>query len=71
MAVFIRCSLMRLSVPLETIIRDELSAKQASAYEWFWLQQYPTIVASFVHLLEREPQFNAATTMYGAICDFY
>ncbi|CAA6668480.1 unnamed protein product [Spirodela intermedia] len=61
--VFVQRSLMRLSVPLETMIRDELSAKQASAYEWFWTQQYPTVVASFVHLLEREPQFQAATTI--------
>ncbi|MQL77671.1 hypothetical protein Taro_010084 [Colocasia esculenta] len=56
--------LMRQSVPLETMIRDELSAKQPSVYDWFWSQQYPAVVTTFVNLIERDPQFAAAT----AIC---
>ncbi|XP_078447113.1 uncharacterized protein LOC144715999 isoform X2 [Wolffia australiana] len=61
--VFVQRSLIKLSVPLETMIRDEVSSKEASAYDWFWSQQYPTVVSYFVNLLEREPQFQAATSL--------
>ncbi|XP_058088790.1 uncharacterized protein LOC131235589 isoform X2 [Magnolia sinica] len=61
--VFVQRSLSRQSAPLDTLIRDELSAKQPEAYEWFWSQQHPVVVTTFVNYFERDPRFTAATTV--------
>ncbi|KEH24161.1 uncharacterized protein [Medicago truncatula] len=50
--VFVQRSLLRLSAPLESIIREKLSAKQPKAYEWFWSKQVPAVVASFINKFE-------------------
>ncbi|KAK1300350.1 hypothetical protein QJS10_CPB13g01513 [Acorus calamus] len=63
--IFVQRSLLKQSSPLESLIREELSAKQPGAYEWFWDQQHPMVVTNFINLLEREPHFNAATTLFS------
>ncbi|KAF8396380.1 hypothetical protein HHK36_017997 [Tetracentron sinense] len=63
--VFVQRSLLRQSAPLESIIRDELSAKQSEAYEWFWSEKLPMVVTTFVNYFERDPHFTAATTVFG------
>ncbi|XP_077241312.1 uncharacterized protein LOC143881873 isoform X2 [Tasmannia lanceolata] len=63
--VFVQRSLLRQSAPLESLIRDELSAKQPEAYEWFWSQQHPMIVTTFVNYFEKDPRFTAASTVCG------
>lgn len=62
--VFVQRSLLRQSAPLESIIRDKLLAKQPEAYDWFWSEQVPLVVTTFVDYFERDPRFIAAT----AIC---
>ncbi|KAL5060312.1 hypothetical protein RYX36_031916 [Vicia faba] len=50
--VFVQRSLLRLSAPLESLIREKLSAKQPKAYDWFWSKQVPVVVASFINKIE-------------------
>lgn len=54
-------SLLRLSAPLESVIREKLSGKQSVLFEWFWSQKIPVVVATFVNHFERDPRFRAAT----------
>ncbi|KNA08959.1 hypothetical protein SOVF_158000 [Spinacia oleracea] len=54
-------SLLRLSAPLESIIREKLSGKQSVLFEWFWSQKIPVVIATFVNHFERDPRFRAAT----------
>lgn len=61
---FCQCSLLRVSAPLESLIRDKLSAKQPEAFECFWSKQVPVSVTSFVNYFEGDPCFTAATAMY-------
>ncbi|KAI3871956.1 hypothetical protein MKX03_016729 [Papaver bracteatum] len=63
--VFVQRSLLRQCAPLENLIKDELSAKQPEAYEWFWSDQLPMVVTTFVNYFERDPRFVAATSIYG------
>ncbi|MCL7031229.1 hypothetical protein MKW94_008629 [Papaver nudicaule] len=63
--VFVQRSLLRQCAPLENLIKDELSAKQPEAYEWFWSDQLPMVVTTFVNYFERDPRFIAATSIYG------
>lgn len=62
--VFVQRSLLRQSAPLESVIRDELSAKQPEVYEWFWSEQVPAVVTSFVNYFEKDQRFAAATAVY-------
>ncbi|KAF6165830.1 hypothetical protein GIB67_012727 [Kingdonia uniflora] len=62
--VFVHRSLSRQSAPLESLIRDELAAKQPEAYEWFWSEQLPMVVTTFVNYFERDPRFTAATAIF-------
>lgn len=55
------CSLLRLSAPLESTIREKLSGKQSVLFDWFWSQKIPVVVATFVKYFERDPRFRAAT----------
>ncbi|XP_057534023.1 uncharacterized protein LOC130812535 [Amaranthus tricolor] len=59
--VAVQRSLLRLSAPLESIIREKLSGKQSVLFEWFWSQKIPVVVATFVKYFERDPRFRAAT----------
>ena len=55
---------MRQSACLESSIRDKISTKQPEAYEWFWSEQVPKAVTSFVNYIEGDPRFTAATSVY-------
>ncbi|KAF5207230.1 Letm1-like protein [Thalictrum thalictroides] len=63
--VFVQRSLLRQSAPLESLIKEEFSSKQPEAYEWFWSEQLPVVVTTFVNHLERDPRFTPATTVSG------
>ncbi|PWA66584.1 LETM1-like protein [Artemisia annua] len=59
--VFVQRSLSRHYAPLETVIRDALSDKQPELYDWFWSEQLPSVVSSFVNYFEKDQRFAAAT----------
>ncbi|BBH07599.1 LETM1-like protein, partial [Prunus dulcis] len=59
--VFVQRSLLRQSASLESLIQDQLSAKQPEAYEWFFSEQVPLVVTSFVNYFEGDSRFTAAT----------
>ncbi|KAI3706540.1 hypothetical protein L6452_24347 [Arctium lappa] len=59
--VFVQRSLSRHSAPLESVIRDALSDKQPELYDWFWSEQVPSVVSSFVNYFEKDQRFAAAT----------
>lgn len=61
--VAVQRSLLRMSAPLESIIRDKLSRGQPENFEWFWSEQIPVVVDTFVNHFERDPRFKAATTL--------
>ncbi|XP_021289058.1 uncharacterized protein LOC110420174 isoform X1 [Herrania umbratica] len=63
--VFVQRSLLRQSAPLESLIREKLSAKQPEAYDWFWIEQVPAVVISFVHYFEGDLRYTAATDACG------
>ncbi|XVF07601.1 hypothetical protein REPUB_Repub06bG0153400 [Reevesia pubescens] len=63
--VFVQRSLLRQSAPLESLIKEELSAKQPEAYDWFWTEQVSAVVTSFVNYFEGDLQFTAATDVCG------
>ncbi|XWS66620.1 hypothetical protein CRYUN_Cryun05aG0215700 [Craigia yunnanensis] len=63
--VFVQRSLFRQSAPLESLIREKLSAKQPEAYDWFWTEQVPAVVISFVNYFEGDLRFTAATDVCG------
>ncbi|XP_011094284.1 uncharacterized protein LOC105174024 [Sesamum indicum] len=62
--VFVQRSLSRQSAPLESIINEKLLAKQPEAYDWFWSEQMPTVVTSFINYFEKEQRFASATLLY-------
>ncbi|KAJ4830059.1 hypothetical protein Tsubulata_009674 [Turnera subulata] len=62
--VFVQKSLLRQSAPLESLIRDKLSAKQPEAYEWLLSEQVPVVVTSFVNYFEGDQRFSAATAVF-------
>lgn len=63
--VFVQRSLLRQFAPLESMIRDELPAKQADIYDWFWSEQVPAVVTSFVNYFEGDSHYAAATAVSG------
>ncbi|KAG2272269.1 hypothetical protein Bca52824_066824 [Brassica carinata] len=62
--VFVQRSLSRQAAPLENMMRDTLSSKHPEAYEWFWSEQVPFVVTSFVNYIEGDQRFLAATSFY-------
>ncbi|KAL5545784.1 hypothetical protein UlMin_005471 [Ulmus minor] len=62
---FVQRSLLRQSASLEGSMRDKLSNKQSEAYEWFWSEQIPMAVASFIDYIEEDTRFTAATAVSG------
>ncbi|KAJ6303842.1 hypothetical protein OIU77_017679 [Salix suchowensis] len=65
--IFVQRSLLRQSAPLESLIRDKLSAKQPEAYEWFWSKQVPMVAASFFNYLEEDLNITSGTAVYVII----
>lgn len=62
-SITVQRSLLRLSAPLESIIREKISAKQPVLQEWFWSEQVPIVVRTFVSHFERDPRFKAAAAI--------
>lgn len=58
------CSLSRLAAPLDSMMRDKLSSSHPEANEWFWSDQVPPAVTSFVSCFEGDQRFVAATSAY-------
>uniref|UniRef100_A0A1J3HRY9 LETM1 domain-containing protein YLH47, mitochondrial n=2 Tax=Noccaea caerulescens TaxID=107243 RepID=A0A1J3HRY9_NOCCA len=63
--VFVQRSLSRQAALLESMMRDNLSSKHPEAYEWFWSEQVPSVVTSFVNYIEGDQRFLAATSVYS------
>ncbi|KAG2334555.1 hypothetical protein Bca52824_005735 [Brassica carinata] len=63
--VFVQRSLSRLAAPLESMMRDKLSSSHPEANEWFWSDQVPPAVTSFVSCFEGDQRFVAATSAYA------
>lgn len=61
--VFLDCSLSRLLTPLENVIKNELSKRESTLYEWYSSHQNPLMVRQFVNIFENDPMFNSATAM--------
>lgn len=57
------CSLSKQCAPLESVIREKLFAKQPQAYDWFWSEQIPVAVTSFVDYFEKEQRFAPANAV--------
>lgn len=57
------CSLSRLLNPLESVIKNELSKRESTLYEWYSSDQNPLVVRQFVNIFESDPLFNSATAM--------
>ncbi|KAF8747781.1 hypothetical protein HU200_013191 [Digitaria exilis] len=62
--VFVQRSLSRLLNPLESVIKNGLSKREPSLYEWYSSDRNPLVVRQFVNIFESNPLFNSAT----AIC---
>ncbi|KAJ1268910.1 hypothetical protein BS78_07G169500 [Paspalum vaginatum] len=62
--VFVQRSLSRLLNPLESVIKNDLSKREPTLYEWYSSDQNPLVVRQFVNIFENDPLFNSAT----AIC---
>ncbi|XP_024011508.1 uncharacterized protein LOC18018143 isoform X2 [Eutrema salsugineum] len=63
--VFVQRSLSRQSSPLDSMMRDKLSSSHPEANEWFWSDQVPSAVTSFVTCFEGDQRFVAATSAYA------
>ncbi|CAI0462604.1 unnamed protein product [Linum tenue] len=63
--MFVQRSLLRVSASLESLIRGKLSAKQLKASEWFWAEQIPLAVTSFVNYFDGAPRLTVATSVSG------
>ncbi|CAN7036697.1 unnamed protein product [Brassica oleracea var. botrytis] len=63
--VFVQRSLSRQAAPLDSVMRDKLSSSHPEANEWFWSDQVPSAVTSFVNCFERDQRFVAATSAYA------
>ncbi|XP_047333208.1 uncharacterized protein LOC124936733 [Impatiens glandulifera] len=59
--IFVHKSLVRQSAPLESVVREKLSAKEPDAYNWFWSEQVPAVVTTFINYFERDPRFSSPT----------
>ncbi|KAF8051559.1 hypothetical protein N665_1701s0002 [Sinapis alba] len=63
--VFVQRSLSRQAAPLDSMMRDKLSSSHPEANEWFWSDQVPSAVTSFVNSFEGDQRFVAATSAYA------
>ncbi|XP_010423376.1 PREDICTED: uncharacterized protein LOC104708491 isoform X2 [Camelina sativa] len=62
--VFVQRSLSRQAAPLDSMMRDKLSSSHPEANEWFWSEQVPSVVTSFVNCFEGDQRFVSATFVY-------
>ncbi|EFH47464.1 hypothetical protein ARALYDRAFT_487429 [Arabidopsis lyrata subsp. lyrata] len=62
--VFVQRSLSRQAAPLDCMMRDKLSSSHPEANEWFWSEQVPSAVTSFVNCFEGDQRFVSATSVY-------
>ncbi|XP_010452539.1 PREDICTED: uncharacterized protein LOC104734627 isoform X2 [Camelina sativa] len=62
--VFVQRSLSRQAAPLDSMMRDKLSSSHPEANEWFWSEQVPSVVTSFVNCFEGDQRFVSATSVY-------
>ncbi|KAG7554292.1 LETM1-like [Arabidopsis suecica] len=62
--VFVQRSLSRQAAPLDSMMRDKLSSSHPEANEWFWSEQVPSAVTSFVNCFEGDQRFVSATSVY-------
>lgn len=60
--IFVQRSMSRQLTPLKESINEQFSARSPSAEKWFWSEQHPIAVASFVDILERDSRFTAVTS---------
>ncbi|RAL51717.1 hypothetical protein DM860_010435 [Cuscuta australis] len=58
---FIQRSISKLSAPLESVINNKLLANQQEIFEWFWSEQIPAVVTTFVNYFQREKSFTSST----------
>ncbi|XP_062195536.1 uncharacterized protein LOC133898805 isoform X2 [Phragmites australis] len=63
--VFVQRSLSRLLNPLETAIKNELTKREPTLYQWYSSDQNPLVVRTFVNIFENDPRFNPATAIEG------
>uniref|UniRef100_A0A1J3IT51 Mitochondrial distribution and morphology protein 38 n=1 Tax=Noccaea caerulescens TaxID=107243 RepID=A0A1J3IT51_NOCCA len=63
--VFVQRSVSRQAAPLDSMMRDKLSSSHPEANEWFWSDQVPSAVTSFVNFFEGDQRFVAATSGYA------
>lgn len=61
--VFVQRSISRQLTPLQESINQQFLARKSSAEKWFWSQQHPLAVASFVDLLELDSRFTSVTSV--------
>ncbi|KAL6644637.1 hypothetical protein ACP70R_016245 [Stipagrostis hirtigluma subsp. patula] len=62
--VFVQRSLSRLLSPLETVIKNDLTKRDPTLWQWYSSDPNPMVVRTFVNIFENDPRFNSAT----AIC---
>nr|GLL36433.1 uncharacterized protein LOC109182128 [Ipomoea trifida] len=62
---FIQRSLSKQSAPLESVINNKLLANQPEVFEWFWSEQIPAVVNTFVNYFQKDKCFIAATAVKG------
>lgn len=62
--VFVQRSMSRLLNPLDSVIKNELSKREPTLFEWYLSNQNPLVVRQFGNIFENDQLFNSAT----AIC---
>ncbi|VVB13419.1 unnamed protein product [Arabis nemorensis] len=63
--IFVQRSLSRQAAPLDSMMREKLSSSHPEANDWFWSDQVPSVVTSFVNCFEGDQRFVAATSAYA------
>ncbi|KAH7443213.1 hypothetical protein KP509_02G026100 [Ceratopteris richardii] len=61
--VFVQRSISRQLAPLEDSINEQFRARKSNAEKWFWSEQHPLTVTSFVELLESDSRFTTVTSV--------
>ncbi|XP_062192700.1 uncharacterized protein LOC133896167 isoform X2 [Phragmites australis] len=61
--VFVQRSVSRLLSSLETVIKNELTKREPTLYQWYSSVQNPLVVRTFVNIFENDPRVNPATSI--------